>query len=76
MKVLVLIGGCIVFFTGAYFLLKEGIKEGTPKQKMYRQMYPQSLGGKTYNKSYSIIAGVGCFLAGIYLLYLLFFYAR
>jgi len=76
MKALVLISGCIVFFAGAYFLIKEGFKEGTAKQKMYRQMYPQSLGGKIYKRSYSIIAGIGCFLAAVYLLWLLFFYVH
>jgi hypothetical protein len=76
MKTLSAIVESFVFFIAAYFLIKEGFEEGTPKQKMYRQMHPQSLGGKNYHRSYSIVVGTVCFLVGAYILYLLFFKIR
>jgi hypothetical protein len=73
MKTFARVSVCTLFFIVAYFLIKEGFEEGTTKQKMYRQMYPQSLGGKNYHRSYSTIAGIACFLAASYILYLLLF---
>jgi hypothetical protein len=73
MKALLIVAVAILFFIGSYFLILEGIKEGTTKQKMYRQAFPNSYGGKRYHRSYSIIYGIILFIAASYFLYLLFF---